>query len=230
MEICIESLIDGAARASGAVAIIDVFRAFTTAAVAFANGATHITMVASVEEALALRDQGAGQICMGEVQGRAPQRFDFGNSPYELSQADLTGRTIIQRTSAYARHRDGGEDGAAHVCLFTGDGKRDSAGDALSRDGPDNAGGDGEEGRWRSSEDEICALYLRNLLEGRQGNPEAARQMILSGGEAAKFEDVNRPWLNPNVRSDSALDIDRYDFAIQVKMENGYPVARKFDG
>ena len=51
MDIRIESLIEGAARASGAVAIIDVFRAFTTAAVAFANGATRITMVASVEEA-----------------------------------------------------------------------------------------------------------------------------------------------------------------------------------
>ena len=35
----------------------------------------------------------------------------------------------------------------------------------------------GEEGRVRSSEDEICALYLRNLLEGRQGNPEAASRL-----------------------------------------------------
>jgi hypothetical protein len=26
-----------------------------------------------------------------------------------------------------------------------------------------------------------------------------------------------------------ALDIDRYDFAIKVAMENGYPVARKFE-
>src|SRR5271165_769602 len=100
MEIRIESLIEGAARAEGAVAIIDVFRAFTTAAVAFANGATHITMVASVEKALALRKQGAGQICMGEVGGRPPESFDFGNSPFELSKVDLTGVDIIQRTSA----------------------------------------------------------------------------------------------------------------------------------
>ena len=40
MEISIGSLIDGARQASGAVAIIDVFRAFTTAAVALANGAS----------------------------------------------------------------------------------------------------------------------------------------------------------------------------------------------
>ncbi len=66
----------------------------------------------------------------------------------------------------------------------------------------------GEEGCIRSSEDEVCALYLRDLPEGRRGNPEAARQMILSGGKAAKFNDVNRPWLNPN-DVPLALDIDR---------------------
>jgi hypothetical protein len=74
MDVRIESLLEGTARASGVVVIIDVLRAFTTAAVAFAKGATRITMVASVEEALVLRQQGAGQICMGEVGGRPPKR------------------------------------------------------------------------------------------------------------------------------------------------------------
>jgi hypothetical protein len=63
MEISIHSLLEGATRATGTVAIIDVFRAFTTAAVAVANGASRIVMVRSVEEALALRDAGIGQIC-----------------------------------------------------------------------------------------------------------------------------------------------------------------------
>ena len=100
MEISIQSLLEGAARATGTVAIIDVFRAFTTAAVALANGASAIVMVRSVEEALALRDAGIGQICMGEVRGRAPQEFDFGNSPIEISAVDFCGKTVIQRTSA----------------------------------------------------------------------------------------------------------------------------------
>ena len=38
MEISIHSLLEGASRANGTVAVIDVFRAFTTAAVALANG------------------------------------------------------------------------------------------------------------------------------------------------------------------------------------------------
>jgi 2-phosphosulfolactate phosphatase len=83
MDIRIESLLEGAQRAAGAVAVIDVFRAFTTAAVALAEGAARVIMVGEVEEALQLRAIGRGQICMGEVGGKAPPGFDFGNSPYE---------------------------------------------------------------------------------------------------------------------------------------------------
>src|SRR5438067_5962160 len=57
-------------------------------------------MVSTVEEALALRGAGIGDICMGEVNGKPPPDFDFGNSPFEISAVDLTGKTIIQRTSA----------------------------------------------------------------------------------------------------------------------------------
>ena len=84
------------------MAVIDVFRAFTTAAVALANGASTIAMVRTVEEVLALREAGIGQICMGEVRGRAwrhqppvsplcgeaPDGFDFRNSPFEVSGVD----------------------------------------------------------------------------------------------------------------------------------------------
>ena len=100
MDIRIESLLAGATGATGVVAIIDVFRAFTTAAVALANNAARIVMVSSVEEAFALRANGTGQICMGEVRGRPPDGFDFGNSPFEVSDVDFAGKTIIQRTSA----------------------------------------------------------------------------------------------------------------------------------
>src|SRR5262245_51415436 len=93
MNIRIESLLAGAERAVGAVVIIDVFRAFTTAAVALARGATKIVVVRDVDEALALRAAGVGQLCMGEVGGKRPSGFDLGNSPFEASQADLEGRT-----------------------------------------------------------------------------------------------------------------------------------------
>jgi 2-phosphosulfolactate phosphatase len=55
----------GAASAAGHVVIIDVLRAFTTAAYTFAAGAETIELVATPEEALALPDWR-----MGEVGGR----------------------------------------------------------------------------------------------------------------------------------------------------------------
>ena len=54
MKVVIASLVEGAKRAMGVVAVIDVFRAFTSAAVALANGASRIVMVRSLEEALEL--------------------------------------------------------------------------------------------------------------------------------------------------------------------------------
>ena len=100
MEIQIDSLYRGAREARGTVVIIDVFRAFTTGAVAFSRGARKIVLVAEVDEALSLRDRGVGEICMGEVDGKRPDGFDFGNSPYEMQDADVAGKTLIQSTRA----------------------------------------------------------------------------------------------------------------------------------
>jgi phosphosulfolactate phosphohydrolase-like enzyme len=50
MKVVVDSLVKGAGRATGVVAVIDdVFRAFTSAAVVLANGASFIFMVRSVE-------------------------------------------------------------------------------------------------------------------------------------------------------------------------------------
>ena len=97
MEIRVGSLLRDAREATGAAIIIDVFRAFTTAAIAFDHGAKDITLVAEVEEALALRERGIGDVLMGEEH---PEGFDYGNSPYEVSQVDFTGKSIVQSTRA----------------------------------------------------------------------------------------------------------------------------------
>jgi 2-phosphosulfolactate phosphatase len=225
MKISIQSLLEGAKRAIGTVAIIDVFRAFTTAAVALANGASHIVMVSTVEEALALRDAGIGQICMGEVRGRAPDEFDFGNSPFEVSAVDFSGKTIIQRTSAGTQ----GIVSASRVnrlyaaSLVTAD----ATARAILSESPDQITlvAMGDNGINRTDEDELCALHLRNRLEGRPGDADAVRRLILAGGEVGRFHDPARPFLHPE-DVEIALDMDRYDFAIRVKFEDGRPVAR----
>jgi 2-phosphosulfolactate phosphatase len=225
MDIVIASLLAGAKEATGSVAVIDVFRAFTTAAVVLANGASRITMVGTVEEALALRDSGVGQVCMGEVGGRAPAGFDFGNSPVEVSAIDFRGRAVIQRTSAGTQ---GIVSASQAERLYAASLVTASAtARALLSGMPDRVTlvAMGNNAIVRTDEDELCALHLRNLLEGRLGAGGAVRQMILASGEAKRFRDPARPHLNPG-DLDIALDIDRYDFAIRVCLEEGRPVAR----
>jgi 2-phosphosulfolactate phosphatase len=229
MEIRIDSLLEGAARAAGTVVIIDVFRAFTTAAVALARSADKIVMVASVEEALALRRQGVGQLCMGEVGGLAPPGFDYGNSPHELSQSDVAGRTIIQRTGAgtqgivAARGAARGAERLYAGSLVTAN----ATARAVLGHGPDliTLVAIGNRTVARTDEDELCAMHLRNLLEGRPGDAQAVRRAILAGGEAPTFGDPAGPHRHAG-DLDIALDIGRYDFAIRVTEEAGRPVAR----
>jgi 2-phosphosulfolactate phosphatase len=225
MDIKIHSLLTGAEQAMGSVAIIDVLRAFTTAAVAIANGASQITMVSAVEEALRLRALGIGQVCMGEVGGQAPPGFDFGNSPSEIKKVDFTGKSIIQRTSA-------GTQGIVAACrakhlYATSLVTANATARSLRSKNPDRVTlvAMGKNAVERTDEDELCALHLRNLLEGRPGDPDAVRRLILAGAEAERFRSRILPHLYPD-DLDIALDIDRYDFALKIQLEDNRPVAR----
>jgi 2-phosphosulfolactate phosphatase len=228
MDIRIESLLEGAQRAAGAVAIIDVFRAFTTAAVALAEGAACVVMVSEVEEALHLRSAGLGQICMGEVGGKAPPGFDFGNSPYELLQAgpSLRGLTLIQRTGAGTQGIQAAKASADRLFAAALVTARATA-RAIEATGLERISLVAMGNRMidRTDEDELCAMHLRNLLEGRDGDAEAVKRLIRAGREIMMFGDPQRPHMHPG-DVEIALDIDRYDFAVVVAIENGHPVAR----
>jgi 2-phosphosulfolactate phosphatase len=182
-------------------------------------------MVSTIEEAFALRAGGEGQICMGEVRGRKPDGFDFGNSPFEVAEVDFGGKTIIQRTSAGTQGivAAAGADRLYAASLVTAT----ATAAALTASEPARVSlvAMGDSGVERTDEDELCALHLRNLLEGRRGDPEAVRQLILAGGEIARFNDPGRPhlhWQDVEI----ALDVDRYDFAIRVRTEDGRLVGR----
>ncbi len=104
-----------------------------------------IILTAEPEEALALRDRGLGDLCMGEVDGIRALGFDFGNSPFELSQAAVRGKTLIQSTRA----------GTVGVCAVPNPqdalrcilrrGRSHSQGDPTRRPAAGHAGGDGRE-------------------------------------------------------------------------------------
>ncbi|MYE54072.1 MAG: 2-phosphosulfolactate phosphatase [Chloroflexi bacterium] len=228
MEIRIDSLYRGANEARGTVVIIDVFRAFTTAAVAFSKGAKKIVLVAEVEEALNLREQGVGDICMGEVDGKRPEGFDLGNSPYEMLDADVAGKTLIQSTRAGTVGMSAATNASQ---IYAGSfAIADATVKAILRDDPElvTIVAMGLEAKVHADEDEQCALYLRNLLQGRKPDSDAVRALVLAGEEAQKYVDPAQPQYHPEDR-DMALQIDSVDFAIRVEREDGLLVARRHD-
>ncbi len=225
MEIRIESLLEGARRAQGTVVIVDVFRAFTTAAVAFARGARRIIMVAEPPEALALKARGLGDLCVGEVNGIRPEGFDFGNSPFEMTGADLQGKTVIQSTRAGTVGVTAAA-GASEIYVASFVVAQATARAILQSDPPlVTLVAMGWNANLRTDEDELCALYLRNLLEGRNPDTDALRQLVQASGQVAKFYDPAQPHFHPE-DCEMSLDIDRFDFAIRVAREDDLLVAR----
>ena len=88
----------GASQAHDAVVVVDVMRAFTTAAYAFAAGLTEIDLVETVDEALARPG-----FRMGEVGGRLIPGFDHNNSPSQLAGRRLDGQRGVLRTGSGTR-------------------------------------------------------------------------------------------------------------------------------
>ena len=228
MEIRLGSLVRDAREAEGVVVIIDVFRAFTTAAIAFDRGADHIVLVAEVEEALALHRQGVGDLLMGEVDGTRPEGFDHSNSPFEISTADVAGKTIVQSTRA-------GTVGVASTAkaesIYLGSFVvAEATVRAIRRDSPKLVSiiAMGDRGAFRSDEDEHCALYLRNLLEGRKPDPDAVRSLVMEGGQTQKFFDGAQSQYHPQ-DVHLALQLNRFPFAMRITKKDGLLVARKVD-
>ena len=228
MDIRMGSLVRDAREAVGAAVIIDVFRAFTTAAIAFDRGATEITLVAEAADALALHRSGVGDLLMGEVDGKRPEGFDFGNSPHEISQADVAGKSLVQSTRA-------GTVGVAAAAnaetVYLGSFVVAQATvEAIRRERPETVSiiAMGDQGRVRSDEDEQCGIYLRNVLEGRRPSFDAVKSLIMTGGATQKFFDPNQSQFHPEDVT-LALELDRYPFAMKITRENSLLVARKHE-
>lgn len=79
------------------VVIIDIFRATSAICTAFENGAEKIIPVATVDEAMALKQQ--GYLAGAERNAIKVDGFDFGNSPYDYMGDHVRGKTIALTTT-----------------------------------------------------------------------------------------------------------------------------------
>lgn len=77
--------------------VIDVLRATTAICTALDHGVAGIIPVASLEEAMAYRDQ--GYLVGAERNGQVVEGFDLGNSPYAYMNPELKGKTVVLTTT-----------------------------------------------------------------------------------------------------------------------------------
>jgi 2-phosphosulfolactate phosphatase len=211
--------LEGAREATGNAVIVDVFRAFTTAAFCVAAGAREIVLVADHEQALALKRDDSSLFLTGEIDGRPIPGFDVGNSPSAIERLDLSGRRVVQRTSAgtqgvtAAARARGIALGSFVIAEATVRYLRRSANDvtvvAMGHGAVEIA-----------HEDEACAGYIAARLVDA---PTDVSAMVAS---LWKDEDPNWPDWFPHRDAELALEVDRFDFALPLVREGGLLVAR----
>lgn len=223
---------DTAAQARGVVIVIDVIRAFSVAAYAFAGGARGLWLVRTVEEALALREYQPDALLIGEVGGRLISGFDHDNSPSRMASADVRGRLLIQRTGAGTQGAVGAS-GAAHLLLCALVNARATAEYARKlatcADGvvtllPTAARL--EDGGKPAIEDHVCGEYLEALLQGRVDAAEVLAAGITRLHAVGRFEIFDMGYSDfPPADVPAVLATDRFAFALAGTREHWKDIA-----
>lgn len=214
---------ESAGTAQGVVVAIDVFRAFTTAAYAFASGAAEIVMVAELDEALALKESGRVDMTVGERHGLMPDGFDFGNSPTAMSERDLGGKRIAQTTTNGTATLAAAPEGAILYAAALVNAR--ATGEALRAAEQATIIAAGRNGTARADEDELCALYMRSIAAKAPHDGVAFQDLLMRWFGREDFLKT-REHLGP--RSDwlLALELNKFDFVVKATRENGLLVAK----
>jgi 2-phosphosulfolactate phosphatase len=210
-----------AGRATGTVVVIDVLRAFTTAAYAFAAGAREIRPVSTIEEAVA--DRGPGILLLGEQDGLPVRGFDLDNSPAAMADQRLPGVVVVQRTTAgtqglVAARRARRLLAASFVCAAATANAAGTA-DAVTMVVTGSHSAD------RGDEDRACAEYLAGLLEGARPAPGPYLERVLESAAAQKFLDAAQPEF-PAADVGRCAELDRFGFSMPVEEAGGRLIMR----
>lgn len=195
--------------------VIDVFRAFSLAAYAFAKGARTIIPVAEIDAARALKALYPDALLIGERHARPLPGFDCGNSPTELSRLELRGRTLIHTTHAgtqgltNASQADevitGALVNAAAVVRYIQSRKPERV--TIVRMGQD--------ARENCDEDDLCAEILTRRLRGEHPDVTGVRERLRTAASAQKFFDPACDWA-PEGDFELCTQVDIFDFVLQL--------------
>jgi 2-phosphosulfolactate phosphatase len=223
VNVTITRFLEGAREATGTVVIVDVFRAFTTAAFCIAAGASEIVLVNDHEVALAMKRADPTLFLTGEIGGRPIDGFDAGNSPSAIEQLDLRGRRVVQRTSSgtqgvvAAARADAVFLGSLVIASATAESIRRRARDVTIV----AMGGSASE---LAQEDELGAAVIAARVRGDVPPPLVMPDWVAEL-DARAGRDGWEDWF-PRRDAELAMQLDRFNFALPVSREGGLLVAR----
>ncbi|MCD9901136.1 2-phosphosulfolactate phosphatase [Streptomyces sp. MT29] len=201
--------------------VVDVMRACTVAAWAFAQGAEKIVLAESLDEALALKARHPDWVALKD--GPPAPGFDAVNSPGLLRSLDLGGRTVVQKTTAGTVGALAVKD--ASLVLCAGFVVAEATARFLRGRGDDSVTFvvTGEDGR--ADEDLACAQYIaRRVTEDvtdadgflrRAGASRAARELAEGVRQGVHPDDIAL-----------CLELDRFPFAMVATSEDSLMVLR----
>lgn len=201
--------------------VVDVMRAFTVAAWAFAQGAEKIVLAESLDEALALKADHPDWVAVKD--GPAAPGFDAVNSPGLLRSLDLGGRTVVQKTTA-------GTVGAlavkeAELVLCAGFVVAEPTARFLRARG----GGSvtfvvtGEDGQ--ADEDLACAEYIALRTTGAATDAAGFLRRAAGSRAAAELAQGVRQGVHPDDVA-LCLELDRFPYAMVATPEGPLMVLR----
>jgi len=228
MKIHIYHLKEGALKACGLTVIIDVFRAFSLECYAFQNGAEKIIAVGDLEMAFTLKKNNPGYILVGERNEMIVPGFDYGNSPSHILSTDFNGKTLVHTTSS-------GTQGLTNALnaneIITGSFVNASAIVRYIRKvQPESVSlvCMGYASLYPVEEDNFCAEYIKNELEGIENNFISMKKIIRKTSGKRFFEEDKQDYA-PSSDFDLCLDLNRFDFVIKAEIIQNIAILNKFD-
>ncbi len=221
-------LIEGAKQAKGLTVIIDVFRAFSLECYLYDMDVKLIRPVGTIEEAFSLRNSIQNSVLIGERHGKKCDGFDYGNSPSSVLKNDVAGKTIIHTTSAGTQ----GIVNAVHASeIITGSLVNASAvAEYIIARQPQTVSlvcmGNG--GVRPAPEDELCAEYIKSILEGREFTDIEQKVNCLKNHGGEHFFDKSRQDIFPEADFYMCIKYNIFPFIIKIeKDEIGYVASKE---
>lgn len=193
MQVEILDCLAGAESASGAVVIIDVFRAGNTIAALLSSGAPFVAAVAEMEEALKLKKANPDWLAVGERGGLMPEGFEVNNSPVLAPLALGRPRPAVITTSAGSRGLAAAIDRADLLMASTLVNASSSAA-LIKKHGPGRVSlvAIGTEAVRPAAEDRAVAEFIFNLLKGKKTDYRETAGKMLSGEGAARLKKLGQ--------------------------------------